>query len=437
MRLSAWMEKLKNCPCGREHKIDIRAVEIGEGYLAKTAEILSANHFPRDLLLVCDTNTLAAAHGIEQILSDGGFTFEKLCYPDLRTADMTEVERVSALAARHGGILSVGTGSLNDICRLASLRADRAFAIFATAPSMDGFASGDAPITAHNFKVSYRARQPQIILADTAILASAPQILKSAGYGDMLAKAVGLVDWRIAQLTIGEYLCPRLFDLTKEALNRIISLTDAVTQNSKEAAGAIMEALVLTGIAMKCAGCSRPGSGAEHIVAHFWEVKKLEMGQLSDFHGRKVAVATLLITRLYKEIVRQANPLRFHADTTDWTKVYEVYGDAFRADIEKLNTPTVTAETSPEILRQNWGEISRIVREELPAETDLHALLLRAGAPTTIEEIHVTPELAVAGMQYHPYMRHRMTLSRLLPMLDVSIDWNKICGIETGAETQH
>lgn len=207
MRLSTWMEKLKNCPCGRDHSIDIRAVEIGNGDLTK------------------DENTPAVAHGIAQILSDGGFTFEKLCYPDLRTADRMEVERVGTLAARHGGILSIGTGSLNDICRLASLRARRAFAIFATAPSMDGFASGAAPIAAHNFKVSYRAQQPQIILADTAILANAPQVLKSAGYGDILAKAVGLVDWKIAQLTIGEYLCPRLFDLTKDARNRIISLT--------------------------------------------------------------------------------------------------------------------------------------------------------------------------------------------------------------------
>jgi hypothetical protein len=43
----------------------------------------------------------------------------------------------------------------------------------------------------------------------------------------------------------------------------------------------------------------------------------------------------------------------------------------------------------------------------------------KAGAATTIEEIDVTPELCEKGMNYHSFMRHRITLARLIPMLGV------------------
>jgi glycerol-1-phosphate dehydrogenase [NAD(P)+] len=75
---------------------------------------------------------------------------------------------------------------------------------------MDGFASNSAPITKNNFKVSYPAVQPQVIIADTAVLAAAPAVLKSAGFGDMVAKYIALADWRIAALTVGEYYCDRI-----------------------------------------------------------------------------------------------------------------------------------------------------------------------------------------------------------------------------------
>jgi hypothetical protein len=74
-------------------------------------------------------------------------------------------------------------------------------------------------------------------------------------------------------------------------------------------------------------------------------------------------------------------------------------------------------EISPEYLRQCWPEICNIVREGLPSHDALLALMRAAGAPTASAEIGVTPELAAAGLAFHPYMRHRMTLSRLRSMV--------------------
>ena len=56
------------CSCGREHRTAVQDVQIGSGLVKKVGEILKKNGFPKDILLVADKNTLAAAKGIEESL---------------------------------------------------------------------------------------------------------------------------------------------------------------------------------------------------------------------------------------------------------------------------------------------------------------------------------------------------------------------------------
>ena len=80
---------------------------------------------------------------------------------------MENVECIEKLIAdRDISVLSVGTGSLNDICRLASARQAKKLCIFGTAPSMDGFASYSAPIVCGGFKSSYSAKSPEVIIGE-------------------------------------------------------------------------------------------------------------------------------------------------------------------------------------------------------------------------------------------------------------------------------
>jgi len=420
MDIFGLISELKDCDCGREHTVDIKAVEIGRGLTFRCAEILSRNGFPRNLLIVSDEKSLAASGNVLSVLENGGFTFELKLYGDIRVADQTLVEEVSALSSSYGGILSVGSGSCNDVCRRAALLADKEFAIFATAPSMDGFASGTAPITHNNFKTTMPAKQPSVIIGDTDILAKAPLELKVAGFGDVIAKYVALTDWRVSALLTGEYYCQRIAQTVRDVLSRMVSLADKISENDPEAAGAVMEGLVLSGLLMKLADSVRPASGTEHIVSHFWEVKKLEQGILSDFHGRKVGVATVYVSDIYHKMISETP--RFHSDKTDWNEVLEAYGEGFKEEIVRLNSPTVTELVSVKALEENWEKIRNIVKEELPDPKTLKQIMNTAGAALTYEDISVSRELCIKGLKYHPYMRYRMTLMRLLPMTDIDID---------------
>lgn len=419
MDLQRILNQLENCPCGRKHTFATKVVEIGSGLTAKTGEILEKAGFPKNILLVADRNTLGVSEGLLESLTASGFTIKQLIYEDMKYAKVEQVREVEALLSDVEGLISVGTGSLNDICRVASFKKGKKFCIFATAPSMDGFASDTAPIVENNFKSSWQAEQPMVIIGDTKILAKAPNILKSSGFGDMIAKYVGLVDWKLAKLLIDEYYCENIAAITQEATDRIASLADSVTADNEETAGAIMEALIMTGLAMKLAGSSRPASGAEHVVSHYLECHKVIKGIWPDFHGRKVGVATVYCNRIYRNMADRLETISCTADPTDWADVYQHYHESLHPDVKKLNEPTITDLVDPKKLEEAWPTIRKIIRETLPENDALMKMMTIAGAPTTPEEVGVSDEFMADAMRYHPYMRYRLLLTRLCPMMGI------------------
>ncbi len=404
------------CPdCGREHDTAIEDVQIGTGLVHRVGEILQKNGFPGNLLLVADRNTLRAAEGILDSLS--GFVVETLVYDDMRVARMEDVEAIEVrLAGREIALLSVGTGSLNDPCRLAAARQGKKLCLFATAPSMDGFASYSAPIVKDGFKSSYPAKSPEVIIGDTRILAAAPAALKSAGFGDMIAKYIGLVDWQIAALLTEEPYCARVAALTRHAVDTLVDMAHRVTAEDEETAGEIFRALLLTGIGMSFMQNSRPASGSEHVIAHLLECIELREGLIPNYHGEDVGVCTLLMCRWYEKMARleQVAPRQ---ERVDWEDIYAFYGD-MAADVRRLNQPqTVTDDVDPADLAAKWPQIREIIRS-IPSYDDCYAAMKQAGCKLTVADIGKAPALMEDCIRYSPFMRRRLTLLRLRGMIE-------------------
>ena len=49
------------------------------------------------------------------------------------------------------------------------------------------------------------------------------------------------------------------------------------------------------------------------------------------------------------------------------------------------------------------------------------SLMKVAGAATELEEINVSEELFLQALKFHPYMRYRVLVTRLAPMLGVEL----------------
>ncbi len=421
MDLKKILHSLENCPCGRKHTFVTEVAEIGHGVKERAGKILADAGFPKKVLIVSDDNAMRAADGLLPVLEAAGFEMKKLVYKNMMYAKIEQVREVEALLGDVDGVIAVGTGSVDDICRVASFNKKKKFAIFATAPSMDGFASDSAPIIENNFKTSVYVEQPMAILADTEILAKAPTELKAAGFGDMVAKYIGIFDWRLSHMLTDEYYCPAVAEITMQGVNKIMALADKVTGEDEEAAGNIMEGLILSGLGMKLAGCSRPASGAEHVVSHYWECYKLARGIWPEFHGKKVGVATVLINRIYHNIADRVPEIDPIPDPTDMEEVKAAFDPSQVDEVVRLNTPAITADIDLARLKRIWPDVRKMINEILPSDEELMRLMKAAGAVTEPADVHVTPELMEKGLKYHSYMRKRILLTRLLPMMQLDI----------------
>ncbi len=301
--ISQWAGMEYSCACGKSHKVDIQAIRVGSGVMQELPGILrdlGASH----IFLVTDNYTYeAAGRQVEQLLDQAGLAYHKRVFQTETPLVPNEYALGSVLAAmtsQDDMLLAVGSGTLNDVTKYVSARTGVPYVIAATAPSMDGYASTVAPTILDGFKTTLPAVYPAAIVADVDILKDAPMPMLTAGFGDIIGKFTSLADWRLSHQLNGEYYCPEVAGVIEAAVETCAANAKALAQREPQAIQAVTEALILSGLAMGMVGVSRPASGAEHQMAHYWEMDALRRGEEHPLHGNAVGVGTVLAASLYE-----------------------------------------------------------------------------------------------------------------------------------------
>lgn len=301
--ISQWAGMEYSCACGKSHKVDIQAIRVGSGVMQELPGILrdlGASH----IFLVADNYTYeAAGRQVEQLLDQAGLAYHKRVFQTETPLVPNEYALGSVLAAmtsQDDMLLAVGSGTLNDVTKYVSARTGIPYVIAATAPSMDGYASTVAPTILDGFKTTLPAVYPAAIVADVDILKDAPMPMLTAGFGDIIGKFTSLADWRLSHQLNGEYYCPEVAGVIEAAVETCAANAQALAQREPQAVQAVTEALILSGLAMGMVGVSRPASGAEHQMAHYWEMDALRRGEEHPLHGNAVGVGTVLAASLYE-----------------------------------------------------------------------------------------------------------------------------------------
>jgi len=291
-----------DCSCGRMHSVGIKKIILDKS--AKDGVLEIARGFRQGkILLISDKNTYeVSGKNIENHLLNNGLNTEMLVFdnegtlvPDERAVGTILVECTNDVSL----IVSIGSGTINDLGRFISSRIKIPYIIAATAPSMDGYASVVSPLIIKGFKKTFEAVYPYAVIADSDILKDAPIDMIRAGYGDILGKYTALADWRLAKAIRNEYFCETSAQLVLNSLDKCIQCSDELISRDRKAVEKLFEALLLSGIAMGLVGNSRPASGAEHHLAHFWEIDALKRGEEHPLHGNSVGAATVVISTIY------------------------------------------------------------------------------------------------------------------------------------------
>jgi len=340
------------CSCERkQHCAPLEGYEISAGAIEKIPTILK--DYTR-IYMVADKNTYrAAGERVEELLKKNGIHFATLVLdgdvilPNAETIgtiilnanDLNAKADIFKYSPLPDFILAVGSGTINDSCRLVSYRLGLPYGVVGTAPSMDGYASAGSPILHDGTKSTVQATTPKYIIGDLDVLKEAPFDMMLAGIGDMFGKYTGLLDWELAREYTGEYFCDKIASDVLEATNKCLENGYKLQKRDPECVKAIMEGFLVTGLGMAYTGNSRPASGSEHIVAHAWELFDVEAGNPPHLHGLEVCEATRLIAIMYKMLLAETEDEKLKA----LIEKYIPYFDAVEEFCVKMQVPpTVT-----------------------------------------------------------------------------------------------
>jgi glycerol-1-phosphate dehydrogenase [NAD(P)+] len=409
------------CACGKSHQLQTKAIVIERNAVEKLPELIQEMALPSGVCVICDENTFVfaqlAAKQIKPLLH--GIKPYIVLNPNGLHADEHAVERVMAqLPADTAWLLAAGSGTIHDITRYVANQRAIPFISFPTAASVDGFDSTICAMTWHGFKKTLPGVAPLAVVADTDIFANAPYRLTASGVGDVLGKYISLVDWQIANYVSGEDFCPEIAAISYEAVDNVRENLSSIHRHGLDAMEKLMYALLLSGIAMQMWGTSRPASGSEHHFSHLWEMEVINP-HLDALHGEKVGVGLNVALPLYKSIAGNPDFGRKFKSYTGIPKdlIKEKFGVLYDAIIEE-NTPDAIDLVETDKIAAHIDDIRALIAR-LPDEKTLRDDMARARILTELPQIGLSADILPDSINLAPFVRNRVTLMRLLKILDI------------------
>lgn len=294
--------------------VGIRALEIGPGALRRLPELVAAH---------VDSSRL----GPVAVLIDG----VPMSYAgvDLTTAVVSMLEgdrevrtvvapahkgRVHADQATLNGVVAkvtgttvlvtIGSGTMADLGKAVSAHlGGLPHVVVQTALSVNGFADDQSVLLRDGVKRTTPSRWPDVLIADTDVLAGAPADLNAAGIGDLMAMFTAPADWRLASmLDMGDGYSGRLVSMVRARGPDLLAAASSLQRNEPHAIQLVARVLTLSGIAMGVAGTTAPSSGAEHTISHLIEMSLTSSGSRTALHGAQVGVCSVLAAVAWKRV---------------------------------------------------------------------------------------------------------------------------------------
>jgi len=406
---------------------ETQALHIGTGAIAGTARIFSEQFPGRKALVVCDPNThRVAGASVDSQLRLAGLAQAPACIlddPDLH-AEIRFVERLEPVIRESNAIaVAVGSGTINDLVKLASHRVDRPYLCVSTAASMDGYTAFGASITHQGAKQTFSCPAPRAVVADLDVLRSAPADMTASGYADLQAKITAGADWLVANALRVEPIEPRAWAIVQGGLREALADPAGARRGDARAIEALTEGLMLGGFAMQWTRSSRPASGAEHQFSHLWDMEHHTHLGHAPSHGFKVGLATLAVASFYEELLRipfeKLDVERCVSRWPAWT--------ATEAEIRRLFTASDFLETAAQETRAKyisadqlrdqlitlarcWPSLSAQLRAQLLPYAELRRRLELVGAPTRPSELGLTSDRLRQTFHRAYYLRRRFTV---------------------------
>jgi glycerol-1-phosphate dehydrogenase [NAD(P)+] len=408
---------------------NVAEVRIGRGALAE-AGVLFARHFTGPAVLMADEKGWGAAGAaVEAAVTAAGIACRRHVIP-AKPRPKPTVDLANSLRAvlRPGETpIAIGSGVMNDVVKHAAFGLGIPYMCVATAASMDGYTSAGAPLSDKGFKITIPCRPAKVLLADLDVIAAAPAEMTGWGYGDLAGKVPAGGDWIIADALGIEAIDDVAWPMVQGGLEGWLSQPDQIAAGDRDAVEGLFLGLTLVGLAMEAHGSSRPASGADHQIAHLWEMDDLHHGGERVSHGACVAVGTMAALRMYDWLVARdltsLDPARRAVEAPTLAQkeaeIRERFGPgeiAERAIVETRAKHIDGAALQARLtrLRDTWPDLSAQLRARLWTAERMAQHLARAGAPVEAADIGVDTAYLYRTILKARFLRSRYTVLDLL-----------------------
>ncbi len=416
----------KKCACGKVHSFPTDLIYCGKGVINNLPEIIRKLN-GRKAFIICDINTKKVAGDmVISILKN-----EKIDHTlfTFKTEKPIPDEEYTGSAVLHFDkscdiIIGVGSGVINDISKILATVSSKPYIIVGTAPSMDGYASDTSSMERDGLKTSIPSKCADAIIGDTDILCKAPDKMLKAGLGDVIAKYTSLAEWKISNIINDEYHCETIASIIRGCLKDCTDNAEKLLQRDEEAVKAVFESLVITGMAMAYAGCSRPASGVEHYISHIWDMRGLSKGTPVDLHGIQTGIGSYIAIKLFEKL-KNITPDRQKAiafaksfNFNEHSKfLLDFVGSGANAMIrqeekeQKFNLDNHKARLDKII--SSWDEIIKTINDEIPSFHEIDRLYSSIKLPKMPNEINIDDGIIFDTFIATKNIRDKYVLSRL------------------------
>jgi glycerol-1-phosphate dehydrogenase [NAD(P)+] len=305
-------------------------------------------------------------------------------------------------------IVPVGGGVMNDLAKLVALESGAEVICFATAASMNGFASANIALAVEGVKTVVYGQAVYGVVSSPSVLAQAPWELTASGLGDVLAKSVSSADWKLNHLLFGEEYLPECVELIADIEPLYFDNPQGLAQRDPQAIAALFDALQLTGVAMTLAGTSAPASGGEHLISHSLDMLAAVESIEHDYHGRQVGIGTTIAAELYARVLAVETPQprdpKRAACSDTWGPLTAAVGKQLAEKQQKLATLNEKL-----IAPQTWDTLRSKLAPMLRPSGSIRNCLRQANAAASAHDIGVDAERLVQILLHADEIRSRVT----------------------------
>lgn len=367
------------------------------------------------------------------LASEGGASEDAHLYVDDTALDMA-----TAALAGAAAVVSVGSGTVSDIAKVASDRQGGVpHVLVQTAASVDGYTDNVSVVLRAGAKRTIDSRWPEVVLADTEVISSAPAELNTSGFGELLSLFTAPADWWLAyQLGTDKSFHTTPRDLLLTFAGNPGEWGAGISDGNQAAVEQLTKVLAIRGIGTGIAGTTACLSGMEHLISHMLDMYAAGHHFETGLHGKQVGVASVVAATAWEYLLDQIREGRAMQPRLSNEGLEELVFSVFAVCDEsgalgaecwkdyssKLAALNGSAVQIAQIV-SSADAIEKELGKTMPNSHDLISGLHLAGAaysPTQLDD-WVTPDVWRWAVRNCLLMRNRVTI---VDLLDAVGWWN-------------